>query len=67
MISGFAFETETPLPISSGGSMATYSGISAAAAALVTSLFVQTTADRFWPWSARTADSISARVRRRSE
>ena len=26
IISGFAFETETPLPISSGGSMATYPG-----------------------------------------
>ena len=47
MISGFAFDTETPLPISSGGSMATYSGESAAAAALAASLFVQTTADHF--------------------
>ncbi len=35
IISGFALETEIPLPMSSGGSMATYSGPSAAAPALV--------------------------------
>ena len=47
--------------------MATYSGPSAAAPALVISLLEQTTAVSLCDWSARTDDSISARVRRLSE
>ena len=67
MISGLALETDTPLPISSGGSIATYSGASAAAAALVASLFEQITDMSLFAYNIFTADSISARVRRFSE
>ncbi len=58
--SGLAFDTEIPVPISSGGSIASMSGFKAAAEALTEGLFVQTTETSPISLALAIAASISA-------
>ncbi len=66
-ISGLAFDTGIPVPISSGGSIAIKLGFNAAAEALTLALLVHTTETRLSSFALLIVASIFASFKRRSE